>query len=88
MMDDRVIEARIEQAFRSKPWRGIISIEEAIADAISYRRGLNEEDRRLYDEQILLGRHPIKVLETVEIVSGCDKPHGGETEETAVAARK
>jgi len=88
MREDRIIEAKIEQTFRSKPWRGMISLEEAIADDIRYRLSLNEEDRRLYDEQILLGRHPIKVPETVEIVSGRDKPHGSETEKAVLSARQ
>ena len=34
MNKDEVIESKIEQAFRSRPWRGIISVEEAIADAV------------------------------------------------------
>jgi hypothetical protein len=88
MMEERIIEAKIEQTFRSKPWVGGISVEEAIANAIRYRRNLSEEDRRLYDEQIRLGRHPIKALETVEIVSGRDQPHGSESEETVLSTRK
>ena len=73
------IEPRIEQAFRAHPWRGILSLEEAIADAIRYRCELSEQDRQLYDQQILAGRHPVKALETIEILSGRDQAHGQET---------
>lgn len=70
MNHDQMIEAKIEELFRQRPWGGVISLEEAIAYAIAYRRGLSETDRQVYDKQILLGRHPSKAMETVEIVSG------------------
>jgi len=77
------IETMIERAFRSNPWRGVISVEEAIADAIRYRCELNQQDRTVYDEQILAGRHPIKALETVEILSGRNQPEGTDLIATA-----
>ena len=57
-MKDDVFDIKIERAFQAKPWYGLISIEEAIKDAKAYRRSLGSEDRRLYDEQIELGRYP------------------------------
>lgn len=85
MSEDIIIEDRIEQAFRTHPWRGLIPVEEAIADAIRYRQSLCTEDRKVYDQQILSGRHPSKALETVEILSGRDMPQGAETTKEPVA---
>jgi hypothetical protein len=82
--EDSIIHATIEKAFRTHPWRGVISVEQAIADAIAYRAGLNPVERARYDEQVVAGRHPIKALETIEILGGRDVPHGSPTREEVV----
>jgi hypothetical protein len=89
-MNDNAIEQLLEQAYRVQPWLGVCSVEEAIASAIEYRRNLSDADRVLFDAQIRLGRYPASVIETVEIVSGRDRPHGSEAmemEETFAAKR-
>jgi hypothetical protein len=78
MQDDRVIEAKVAQLFRCYPWRGAITVDEAITDAIAYRKALSGPDRQFYDAQILSGRHPSKALEATEIQSGRDLPQSGE----------
>jgi hypothetical protein len=81
------IEILIERAFRANPWRGIISVEEAIADAVRYRCELSEQDRKVYDEQVLAGRHPIKAMETGEILAGRNQPHGTAVLQTMANAK-
>lgn len=77
-MKDNMAETQIEQAFSANAWLGLISLEEAIADAIAYRRGLSVEERQVYDTQLELGRHPVSALETVEMLSGRQQPQGSE----------
>lgn len=88
MTPQQELERLIAERYHQFPWYGGITIEEAIRGSIRYRQGLSEADRQLFDEQIMLGRHPIKALETVEIVSGRDKPHGSEREEAVLSVRK
>jgi hypothetical protein len=84
--EDR-IHRKIAELFHQYPWRGLISVEEAIADAIRYRSQLCDADRALYDEQIELGVHPCAALQTVEVVSGRDRPHGSEPAREPAAAK-
>jgi hypothetical protein len=79
-MNDNAIEQLIEQAYRTQPWPGVCSVEEAIASTIEYRRNVSDADRVLFDEQIRLGRYSASVIETVEIAAGRDWPVGSEEE--------
>jgi len=70
MNTNAMIEQKIRKAFLSQEWLGSIPVEEAIAGVISYRRGLNAQDSALFDAELLAGRHPSLIVETVEIASG------------------
>lgn len=70
MNQEEIILSKIEELFRTRPWAGVISLDEAIADAQTYRAGLDTEEKAAFDEQILLGIHPSRAIEAVELMSG------------------
>jgi hypothetical protein len=67
------IERQIRVAFLAQEWLGSVPVEEAIAGVIAYRKGLNAQDSAIFDSELLAGRHPGLIVETVEIVSGRHK---------------
>jgi hypothetical protein len=70
MNTEMQIEQQIRTAFLSQEWLGSIPVEEAISGIIAYRRGLNAQDCAIFDTELLAGRHPSLIVETVEIASG------------------
>ena len=72
MTRDEQVEATIEEKYRSRPWLGSAPIEDAIQDAIQYRRTLSPEERAMYDDAILNGWYPERAMETVEYAAGRD----------------
>lgn len=68
MNTDKQIRAKMKETFRTSPWDGVISKEEALAQLICYRDGLSEEERRLYDEHILRGHHPSNAAHLLELM--------------------
>jgi hypothetical protein len=57
MNTEAQIEQQIRTAFLNQEWLGSIPVEEAISGAILYRRGLNAQDRAMFDTEMLTGRH-------------------------------
>ncbi len=68
MNNEELIISKMEEMFRARPWRGVVSVDEAIVHAIQYREGLPSAEQELYDEQILSGRHPSNAQELLEIM--------------------
>ncbi len=64
------IEQRIREAFLAHDWLGSVPLEEAISGVIAYRKRLNLQDSAVFDAELLAGRHPSLIVETVEIASG------------------
>ena len=70
MNRDQAIRAKIEELYCLRPWAGVVPIQEAIAEAWSYRLGLDEQERQSFDEQIEMDIHPAIAMETMERLAG------------------
>lgn len=68
MTTDKQVRAKMEETFRTSPWDGLISKEEALAQLLCYRNELNEQKRRLYDKHILRGHHPSNAAQLLELM--------------------
>lgn len=68
MNNSDTIHSKMEEMFCTRPWRGVVSVDEALAYAIHYRDCLPPAEQELYDEQILSGRHPSNAQELIEIM--------------------
>lgn len=68
MTTDEQVRAKMAETFRVRPWAGFLPKEEVLAQLLCYRDSLPDEEKALYDEQILSGRHPSTAAETLELM--------------------
>ena len=68
MTNDEQARAKMAETFRTSPWAGFLSKEEALAQLLCYRDGLSDEDRAMYDEHIMRGHHPSNAAQLLELM--------------------
>jgi hypothetical protein len=66
MNHKQLIEQKIEENYRCRPWLGVVPVERAIEAAIAYRNGLHGETLRLFDEAITNGWLPERAIDMIE----------------------
>jgi hypothetical protein len=58
------------KAFEAQVWVSPVPRERAIESVLEYRRGWNAEERAHFDSEVERGRHPVLVVESIELLSG------------------
>jgi hypothetical protein len=69
-MIDEEMEAIIRAAFCGDQLHYATPVEEVIESILAYRNGLCEQERTMFDAEVMRGRHPSLVVESLEIFSG------------------
>jgi hypothetical protein len=69
-MIDSEMEDKIRAMIQSSDVQAAASPEMVTDSVLAYRRNLSETERNLFDAEVLKGRHPSLVVETIEIFAG------------------